>query len=234
MHRCFHYWVLTNMEEPTLRLISIMLKYKPWRTRLLRAWKQLASKPKSGRQSVSSRASALLRALCKLCVDMDRRQDVRVLGANLGRGVARAAGPLALLNRLGVLKNVQDHNKSVSTLMLGGGEELRAKRVCQGVWERKDAMGKLRRWVRLADALGDPVAVRTCKEWVQAHQKCLAKFREARVLLGKDSYVKNFLIRAWLLAGMHRGSVRRLGGTQTIKTRAFAKAFPDSKKWINS
>jgi len=213
-----------------LRLICIMLKYKPWRTSLLRTWKQYASKRKSGRQSVSSRASMLLQALCKLCVDMDGRLDVRVWGANLGRGVSRAAGPLAFLNRLGVLK---EPDKSGSTLMLGGGEELRAKRVCQGVWERKYAVGKLRRWVRLADALGDPVAVKTCQEWVQVHQECLAKFQEAGVLLGKDMYVKNWLIRAWLLAGMHRGNVRRLGGTETINTRTFAKAFPDSKKWIS-
>jgi hypothetical protein len=220
------------VEEPTLRLISIMLKYRPWRVKLFSIWQQHhASESGCLGVTVCERAKLLLKVLRRLCEEMDGRREVQVWGATLGRGVARAAGPLAFLNRLSVLLTP---SQSARPLMLGGGASLAPKRLCRGVRESHKAVQKLTRWVNLADALGAPCGPKTCAEWVDQHKDALQKFKQNQVLTGNDaSYVKNWLIRASLLAAMHRSGVTRLSGSSEIHTKDFAVAFPDSKKWIS-
>ena len=73
----------------------------------------------------------------------------------------------------------------------------------------------------------------TCLEWVNAYDKASNEFKTNQVYSDKHaSYVRNYVIRAWLLAGMHRHGVRRLGGQGEIGVAKFARAFPDSKKWV--
>ena len=212
-----------------MRLISIMLKYKPWRTPLLKLCRKFLPSRGSGSQGVIARARLLLKVLKNLCREMDGSTEVCAWGASLGRGVARATGPLAFLNSLGVLKPA---NGTRRPLQLGGGKELKSKRLCQGVRECQVAVRRLTTWVRLADALGAPPGPKTCLEWVTCHRNAVRQFRGLKLLRGKRSYVKHWLVRAWLLAGMHRAGIKCLSGVGDIHTKEFARAFPDSKRWV--
>ena len=48
-----------------------------------------------------------------------------------------------------------------------------------------------------------------------------------------NKYLRNFVIRALLLAVMARDGVRRLKGAEFISTKTFAQASPDSNVWLS-
>jgi len=209
-----------------LRLLGIMLKYKPWRVKLVRLWLQHHSASGSPDDSANNRDRIFLEVLRELCKQMDGHREVRVWGLNLGGGVSRATGPVAFLNLLGVLRS----RSSSAVLMLGGGAKLVAKRLCRGVRESGRAVTNLEKWVNLADALGEPRAPRTCEEWIHQQQLYLALFKKHRVLYSGE-YVVNYVVRALLLGAMHRNGISRLFGTAAVGTKQFFQSFPDSKRW---
>ena len=114
---------------------------------------------------------------------------------------------------------------------LGCGEQPEEKRLCHGSEECSAAIASLSRWIKLADALDVPPVTRTCAQWVEEHARLDSCFRKFRVFRG-SGYLRNFTIRALLLASMRCQGVPALKEADKIHTKQFAKAFPDSKHYM--
>ena len=174
--------------------------------------------------TVDWRAKFLVQVLRGMCVSMVGTDD-KAWVASLGRGVSHVGGPLATLNRLKILRR-----SSGKHLVLGAGKGSK-RRLCSGVRELQAAATKLRASVKLADATLVSKAPRTCQEWVQEHFRLHAVFTKHKAFPPKK-YLRNWVIRALLLASMAREDVQGLTGSGLISTAAFSRAFPDSKGWI--
>jgi len=84
-------------KEPALRIISIQLKYGPWRDALLSEWKACR------RADVKDRSSRLFELLVGACTRMDG-VDVHAWSLNLGHCISYVNSPLVALSRWGILK----------------------------------------------------------------------------------------------------------------------------------
>ena len=216
-------------QEPTLRLLSVQLKYGPWREALMASWRSgvraLPGGAKSLQQArVDARAKFLVKVLRDMCASMEGKDD-KAWVASLGRGVSHIGGPLATLNRLKILRP-----SSGKHLVLGVGKGSK-RRLCSGVQECQVAAGKLRTCVKLADETIVPKAPRSCRGWVDEHFRLDAIFTKHAAFPPKK-YLRNWVIRALLVASMARDGVQGLTGSDSISTAAFCKAFPDSKGWM--
>lgn len=216
-------------QEPTLRFLSVQIKYGPWREALMVSWRSgvraLPGGAKSLQQaSVDVRAKFLVKVLRDMCARMQGKDD-KAWVASLGRGVSHVSGPLATLNRLRILRPSPGKH-----LMLGMGQGSK-RRLCSGVREFQVAAGKLRTFVKLADEAIVPKAPRSCRDWVDEHFRLDAIFTKHAAFPPKK-YMRNWVIRALLLASMARDGVQGLTGSDSISTAAFSKAFPDSKGWM--
>lgn len=226
------------VEEPTLRLICIQLKYGPWRDALVICWKrQAAGKQEFWRSGVgdghsADRARILVMALRDTCQQMQGRDD-SVWVASLGRNISHVSGPLATMARLGIVKKMRQGSPQrmhAGVLKLGASSGT-FRRLCSGVVEMASAETKVLRWVRVASGCRAVEAPKTCQEWVAEHGKVDAIFAKHRIFPSK-SYMRNFVIRGLLLAAMHAAGVRKLSGSKNISAGAFADAFPDQGSWI--
>jgi len=223
---------LFSFQEPALRFLSIQLKYGPWRDVFLEEWVKalpktasVSSSSGSGVPGVSTQARAkrIMVALVATCRRMQSVPD-RVWVESLGRNISFASGPLATLSRLGVLKTCPaDHTRR---LQLGQTP----KRLCSGVSETKRVEAMLLRWVCLADAC-EVQPPETCEQWVTEHKRVGQLFDE-HCIFKANSYMRNYTIRALLMAAMSKGGISRLSGTGNVGTTEFARAFPDQGGWM--
>ena len=214
-----------------MRPLSVQLKYGPWRDRFIVRWRDRARKVvafrRSGEVSKGVRAKLLLDALCDTCYDMDGVDDDDWV-ASLGKSISHASGPLATLHRLGILKKTG--LKRGQALHLGKKQK-QLRRVCSGVRERAAAKAKLLRWVELSQSLPETIAPRTCQNWVEEHARLDKLFQKQR-LFPRKSYMRNFVIRGLLLAGMARAGIQKLRGIDELSVLEFAAAFPDQGCWF--
>ena len=214
-----------------MRLISIQMKYQAWRDLLMKAWR-LFGRSGVSHQSVSSRARALLRMLKYVCQKMDGVEE-HGWAASLGRNISHVNGPIAVLLRLGVLKNVQKPKQAAKGqhfLKLGLQKSVR-RRLCKGWSEKATALSKISTMVRLADDVHVSHAPRTCADWVRAFGSLDAKFQEHRTFPPR-SYMRHWLIRGVLLAAMARDGVEQLTSPQDVSLPDFMKSNPDSSSWV--
>ena len=86
------------VQEPTLRLVSILLKYGPWRDALFRSYKKV--KREFGRQGVQDRAQFILEILEETCRAMDGIVPDAWID-NLGHNMSHCSGPVPTLTLLG-------------------------------------------------------------------------------------------------------------------------------------
>lgn len=221
--------LLDLVQEPTLRVLSVQLKYGPWRDAFVKCWARIAKGEEFRGLGEQGRARILVKALQSMCRQMHGCDD-SVWNESLGKNISHVNGPLATLSRLGILKKVQQRRSRVrSVLKLGKMGTLR--RLCSGVLEMASAKAKVLRWVKLASECHVD-APRTCQAWVAEHGKANAIF-ENHSLFADRSYMRNFVIRALLLAAMEAASVKKLSGSDGISAAAFAAAFPDQRSWIS-
>ena len=154
-------------QEPALRLISIQLKYGPWRDALATSW-ACRRKEREGVKGRAERAAFIVELLQDVCRAMDR-VVIDAWVDNLGRNISHAAGPVPTMHRLGILKGAVAKHK-ILRYAKGGG---RAKRLCVGreIGRSRTLVGKV---IDLVDTVGDVRAPRTCREWVEVHERVLA------------------------------------------------------------
>ena len=156
-------------QEPALRLVSIHLKYGPWKDAFIKAFR-CAGVCGGGAQA---RASRLLAVLQETCRAMHNRVDEQAPWVeNVGHCISFVSGPLAFLTRLGVLQRA-----ARGDLLLGMPGPNSMRRLCNAR-EQPRIVAELSAWVHLADALGEPMAPQTCQEWVTAQRCTVDIFRQ--------------------------------------------------------
>ena len=210
-----------------MRFLGVNLKYGPWRDALMRAWKKVVALWGFRRSDVRVRVRILTEALRLMCIDMVG-VDTKPWSDSLGKNISHANGPLATLNRLGILTK---HKKHVHSRRLQVGEG-NGRWLCSGVLAITRARAKVARWVRLAEAYRAK-APRTCEEWVAEHGRANQIFQAHRIFENK-SYMRNFVIRGVMLAAMVAAGVPELRGAEDIDARVFASSFPDQRSWISA
>ena len=104
-------------KEPAAEILSIQLKYGPWKDALLEAWtehharRRGAKRPLANDQQVpdvndrhvKSRAAALQKVLCRTAEMMARDKCPNAWSTNCGRFVGRHSAPPVVLQHLGIL-----------------------------------------------------------------------------------------------------------------------------------
>ena len=166
-------------QEPALRLLGLHLKYKPWIEAFQEVWGRLQSRKRlreehldrSGRLGVRRRVSRLLQALKGTCRAM-KGVDSKAWSSTVGRSISHVSGPLATCQALGVLKKVPKTRvpktcvpKTRVGLELGSCKQ--RFRLCS-LGESCVAAARLSRWVKVADAVAEYAAPRTCKQWIDS------------------------------------------------------------------
>jgi len=153
------------VQEPALRLVSILLKYGPWRDALFCAYKKV--KREFGGQGVQGRAQNILEILKQTCHAMDGIVPDAWI-ENLGHNMTHCSGPVPTLTRLGVLRAVKGSG-SPGVQKMQFGKQPRCKRFCRGVKERGVALHRIAKYISVADKIGDLAGPRTCQEWIDSH-----------------------------------------------------------------
>jgi hypothetical protein len=93
--------VILPLQEPTLRLVALHLKYLPWKETLIKEFRAFGSMVE-GTHARAVRLTTVLQATCRAMHDRVEEQLPWI--DNLGHRIAYVAGPLAFLSRLGVLE----------------------------------------------------------------------------------------------------------------------------------
>ena len=161
------------LQEPTLRIVSILLKYGPWRDALLAAFKkiQAARCGRLGELDVEARAELILDILIATCEAMGGVIPTAWI-EHLGHNVSHCAGPVPFLTSLRVLRPAGRCGRlGVKKFLFG--KQRRWKRVCRGKIERAQALQRIARYVKVADEVGDLQAPKTCQDWVESNDTVL-------------------------------------------------------------
>ena len=166
-----------HVQEPALRLVSILLKYGPWRDALFCAYKKV--KWEFGRPGVQDRAQFILEILKQTCQAMHGIvPDVWI--EHLGHNVWHCSGPVPTLTRLGVLRSVKGSGPGVRKMHFG--KQSRFKRFCRGVEERALALQRIAKYISVADKIGDLAGPRTCQEWIDSNASLVESLQGFRCL----------------------------------------------------
>ena len=161
------------VQEPTLRIVSILLKYGPWQAALLAAFQKIlaARCGRLGELDVEARAELIFDILVATCEAMGGVIPTAWI-EHLGHNVSHCAGPVPFLTSLRVLRPAgQCGRLGVKKFLFG--KQRRWKRVCRGKTERAQALQRIARYVEVADGLGDLQAPKTCQDWVESNEKVL-------------------------------------------------------------
>ena len=178
-------FLLLHTQEPTLRLMIVLLKYADWRREFGIAWRDVGML--GGEATVDDRAELVLQALEATCRaqhlegDDNLSDQSKAWAENLGHNIAYVSSPLSLLGRLGVVKKC--HRKRKGALRLGTDQNVNFLRRLCSAKERPHVRRLLVQWVRLADAIGVVQAPRTCRSWVEQFQNLQQKMRVHRAVL---------------------------------------------------
>ena len=176
------------LEEPTLRLLSMHMKYGPWKVALIDSWKESCGVAMS-RRPRRDRAVRLLRVLRSMCSARHASVDDAPWVTSVGKNVSHCSGALAMCLALGVIKKIQKKTRAkLSRARVGRVAESRRPsrltspailrlgvrgnlyRLCS-LRESGGAVQKLQSWVALADGLGEIVAPRTCRQWISEYKR---------------------------------------------------------------
>jgi len=174
-------------EEPALRLLSMNLKYGPWKEALIKAWHDdngvMALRCcGSDLDRERARAARLLRVLRRMCsARHDKGGDDEPWAASVGKNVSHCTGPLAVCLALGVIKKIGGRKPNQKNLkkalkvfrrscVLRLGVHGSPYRLCSSR-ERTAAVKRLHSWVVLADRMSVTAAPRTCRQWISAYQR---------------------------------------------------------------
>ena len=149
-----------------MRLISISLKYGPWRDALLSAYRKSRGSTVSRSAGVRERAEWILDILQSTCQEMNGVIPEAWI-QHLDHAISHCSGLVPTLTRLGVLRSVKGSGPGVRKMHFG--KQSRFKRFCRGVEERALALQRIAKYIPVADKIGDLAGPRTCQEWIDSN-----------------------------------------------------------------
>ena len=158
-------------QDRTFRLLSIELKYGPWRDALVRAHREVAlewaqaQRPLPEKTDLRDRARFIYQVLVRLCMTMDGVVPEAWI-KHMGHNISHCSGPVPMLTKMGVIRRAAQSMVSGGQGVMCFGKLPRYKRFCCNIAERSRALRQISHHVALADELGDVQAPRTCAEWV--------------------------------------------------------------------
>ena len=170
------------LQEPTVRLCVIFLKYADWRRAFIIAWGDVVGELGCD-ASAEDRAEKMLQALEATCRamhvgdDANRSDESKAWSENLGHNIAFASSPLSFMSRLGIVRKCDK-----GPLRLGAEGAKFRRRLCTKR-ERPRVRRLLVKWVHLADAMEGIEAPRTCQDWVKQFGVLQQTMREHRAVL---------------------------------------------------
>ena len=157
-----------------MRLISISLKYGPWRDALLSAYRKSRGSTVSRSAGVRERAEWILDILQSTCQEMNGVIPEAWI-QHLGHAISHCSGPVPTLTALRVIRPAGKRACGRAGVQrLRFGKQPRWKRMCTGTQERAQAVTRIAACVRLADEIGDVRAVKTCTQWISEHEKLMS------------------------------------------------------------
>ena len=151
-----------SLQEPTMRIISLLLKYGYWRDALRNAFYAVLEQWPGHRGVVSLRARAefCLEVLRKLCVTMSGVVSKPWID-NVGYNIGFCSGPVPFLTKtVAVIKSTTQAN----TLRFGLGYDWKELRTSAADTEK--SLKKIERLVTIGDVVAKQPAPRTCQEWI--------------------------------------------------------------------
>ena len=227
--------------EPGLEMLSIQLKYEPWRVALLSSWKQMRSAfPLAGSLDVTSvndpvlheRATRVHALLVRTVQTVAKTKIPECWGSNCSRIVGRHSAPQMVLHHLGVLE------KGVSISFEHGCAP--TWRLAQSVAEVASSVTKLEKMIWGWRAVRGEIhrAPHTCSEWCQFQRSAFSKLKTLKIAIprlatGKESsYVRSWTFRTLMLMLMEHEGRKRLVVDAKISAWAFCTMCPDQQKHL--
>ena len=155
---------LVCLQEPLLMLVSIMLKYGPWRCKLREVYQVEAQKARWQARLTDKEHRA--RFVLHLLQETARQMNGQVTlswALNVGNNIGFCSGPVPYLTTLGVIKAAKEGGENVLVF----GKQGKRKRLCDHTTEIAKPLQKLVKLTSTADELSKVAAPRTCKDWVR-------------------------------------------------------------------
>ena len=151
------------LQEPLLRLVSIKLKYGPWRRKLEQVYQEEIRQAqwRARRTNRHHRAKFVLHLLQRTAREM-HGQVHAPWALNVGSNIGFCSGPVPYLTSLGVMASAKHGAKHALVF----GKHGKRKRVCDGAIEVARPLQKLVKLATVADELSRLPAPRTCKDWI--------------------------------------------------------------------
>ena len=164
-------------------MLSILLKYGPWRDALLAAWECRCAGVKRRKDSQRQRAVRLLQVLRATCTGMHGKlSEVLPWIESLGYNISHVGGPLPTLSRWKVLRPVAvGHRQALELGKCVSKAATGVKRLAQGVAETRTAVRHLIQLVKLADRIGKVPGPLSCHDWMREHESIVGAFRDVPV-----------------------------------------------------
>ena len=159
-------------QEPALRLVSLQLKYGPWRDALLEVYKQHSSRCPGVKGLCRQRANFILDLLQEVCLRMDGVK-CDAWHRNVSHRLWFTSGPASFLARLRILLPAR---KLGLQLRFMKNNTIR-KRLCHSRAEVAAAVSQLELHIRAADDCAALPAPRTCAEWIESASGCASVLR---------------------------------------------------------
>ena len=235
-----HVWKSMVMfsAEPALEMISIQLKYEPWRQALLACWREVG-KP-GGALDVAglkdpdlhARASRLHAVLTPTIRYMSKTQVVEVWSSNCSRTVGRHSSPQMVLHHLGLLQ------KGGSLAFEQGSEG--SWRLASSKQEVESSVKKLMKlilgWCTVRKVIRR--APKTCTEWCKLQRSAFMALKKLKVPIPRldvskgHQYVLAWTLRTLMLMLMEKQGVKAARVDKKMTAWGFCSMCPDQQSYL--
>ena len=224
--------------EPALEVVSIQLKYEPWRQALLACWKE-EGKPGgildvAGLKDPDLRARALrLRAVLTRTIQyMSKTQVAEVWSSNCSRTVGRHSSPQMVLRHLGLLQ------KGGSLAFDKGSEG--SWRLASSKQEVESSVKKLMKlilgWCTVRKVIRQ--APQTCTEWCKLQRSAFMAVKRLKMPIPrlpvrtKHKYVLGWTLRTLMLMLMEKRGLKAVKVDKEMTAWAFCTMCPDQQSYL--
>ena len=220
--------------EPAFEMISIQLKYDPWRNALLDAWRQrgkpaaecvpdLRSAFSFEDKGLHARASRLHSVLMLTIKIMFKTKVAEAWPANCSRFVGRHSAPEVVLHHLGLL--IREASREDGAWVPARSKddvETSTQRLMKVIWAWTVIRNEIRK------------APRSCLEWVNLQQYAFKELRKLKMDIPRlpvrgDDYVRMWTVRTLMLMLMSKEGVQKLVVDRKLTAWKFCQMCPDQK-----
>ena len=197
-------------EEPMIELVSIMLKYGPWKEALHQSWGE--SQKKSGVWCPEERAHRLQSVLIKVVKNMSHKSADDEWASNIGNNVSHHSGPLAFLQRCKIITKC--YNGRGEHVVLGKCEQ--KYRISSS--SDKKVLKVLAQYVQVADILAQAGVPRCLADWEAEVTNLASKIKECGAPGTSGDYGLPWLLRSKLLVNMRVPLASSIGACLQCQT----------------